>query len=48
MVGAAMTIEREIEDARSIRDEGVSGKRRESQLSSGLGKKPRASNSHGF
>ena len=30
MVGAVMTIKREIEDARSIKDAGVSRKRRES------------------
>ena len=48
MVGTAMTIEREIEDAQSIQDAGVSGKRRESQLSSSSGKKPRASSSLGF
>ena len=30
MVGTAMTIEREMEDARSTRDVGVSGKRKES------------------
>ena len=48
IVETAMTIEREIEDARSIRDPGVSGKRRESQSSSSSGKKPRASSSCGF
>ena len=48
MVGAAMTIEREIEDARSTRDTGASGKRKESQYSSSSGKKPRASSSRGF
>ena len=48
MVGMAMTIEREIEDARSIRDVGVSGKRMESQSSSSSGKKPKASSSRGF
>ena len=48
MVGTTMTIEREIEDARSIRDAGVSGKRRESRSSSSSGKKLRASSSHGF
>ena len=48
MVGTAMTIEREIEDARSTRDAGVSSKRKESQSSSSLGKKPRASSSCGF
>ena len=34
MVRTAMAIEREIEDARSIRDAGTSGKRNESQSSS--------------
>ena len=48
MVGTAMTIEREIEDARSTRDAGASGKRKESQSSSTSGKKPKASSSHGF
>ena len=33
-VRIAMTIEREIDDARSIRDAGASGKRKESQSSS--------------
>ena len=48
MVGTAMTIEREIEDARSTRDAGVSSKRKESQSSSSLGKKQKASSSRGF
>ena len=48
MVGTAMTIEREMEDARSTRDAGVSGKRKESQSSSSSGKKQRASSSRGF
>ena len=48
MVGTAMTIEREIEDARSTRDAGASGKRKESQSSSSSGKKQRASSSHQF
>ena len=48
MVGTAMTIEREIEDAQSTRDAGASGKRKESQSSSSSGKKPRASSSRGF
>ena len=42
MVGTALTIEREIEDARSTRDAGVSSKRKESQSSSSSGKKQRA------
>ena len=48
MIGTAMTIEREIKDARSTRDTGASGKRKESQSSSSSGKKPKASSSHGF
>ena len=43
MVGTALTIEREIEDARSTWDAGVSSKRKKSQSSSSLGKKQRAS-----
>ena len=48
MVGTALTIEREIEDARSTRDAGVSSKRKKSQSSSSSGKKQRASSSQGF
>ena len=48
MVGMALTIEREIEDARSTRDAGVSRKRKESQSSSSSGKKQKASSSRGF
>ena len=48
MVGTALTIEREIEDARSTRDVGVSSKRKESHSSSSSGKKQRASSSRGF
>ena len=48
MVGTALTIEREIGDARSTRDAGVSSKRKESQSSSSSGKKQRASSSRGF
>ena len=48
MVGTALTIEIEIEDARSTRDVGVSSKRKESQSSTCSGKKPRASSSRGF
>ena len=48
MVGTTLTIEREIEDAWSTWDVGVSNKRKESQSSSSLGKKQRASNSRGF
>ena len=48
MVGTALTIEREIEDARSTWDAGVSGKRKESQSSSSSGKKQKASSLCGF
>ena len=45
-----MTIEREreIKDARGIRDVGTSGKRRKSLSSSSSGKRPKASSSRGF
>ena len=42
MVGTAMTIGREMEDARSTRDAGVSGKRKESQSSSSSRKRQKA------
>ena len=48
MVGMTLTIEREIEDAQSTRDVGVSSKRKESQSFSSSGKKPKASSSRGF
>ena len=48
MVETTLTIEREIEDARSTRDASVSSKRNDSQSSSSLGKKQRASSSQGF
>ena len=48
MVGTALTIEREIEDAWSTQDASVSSKRKESQSSSSSGKKQRASSSRGF
>ena len=48
MVGTALTIEREMEDARSTRDASVSGKRKDNQSSSSLGKRQRASSSRGF
>ena len=48
MVGTDMTIEREIEDARSTRDAGANGKRKGSQSSSNLRKKQKASSSRGF
>ena len=48
MVRMALTIEREIKDARSTQDAGVSSKRKESQSSSSSGKKQKASSSRGF
>ena len=48
MVGTTLTIEREIEDAWSTRDASVSSKRKESESSSSLGKKQKASSSRGF
>ena len=45
MVGTALTIEREIEDARCIRDMSTSGKRKGDQSSSSIGKRQRASSS---
>ena len=48
MGGTALTIEREIEDAWSTQNAGVSRKRKESQFSSNSGKKQRASSSRGF
>ena len=47
MVGTALTINREIEDARSTRDASVSGKRKDSQSSSNSGNRQRASSSRG-
>ena len=47
MVGTALTIEREIEDARSTRDAGV-GNKREDQPSSSSGKRQKTSASHEF
>ena len=47
MVGTALTIEREIEDARSTQDASVSSKRKDSQSSSSSGKRQRASSSRG-
>ena len=43
MVGTALTIEREIEDARGIQDTSTSGKRKGDQPSSSLGKRQRTS-----
>ena len=48
MVGTALTIEKEIEDARSTRDASASVKRKESQPSSSSGKKQKAFGSQGF
>ena len=48
MVGTALTIEREIEDARSTRDANISSKRKDSQSSSSSGKRQRASSSREF
>ena len=48
MVGIAMDIEREREDAQGIQYASVGGKRKESQSSSSSGKKLRASSSRGF
>ena len=48
MVGTALTIEREIEDAQSTRDASVSSKRKDSQSSSSSGKRQRASSLRGF
>ena len=48
MVGTALTIEREIEDAWSTWDASVSSKRKDSQSSSSSGKRQRASSSRGF
>ena len=48
MVSTALIIEREIENARSIRDAGASSKRKESQSSSSSEKKSKDSSSRGF
>ena len=48
MVRTAVAIKREIDDARSTRDSGASGKRKEDRSSSGSGKKQKASSSRGF
>ena len=47
MVGTALTIEREIKDARSTRDVGV-GSKREDQPSSSSGKRQKTSTPHEF
>ena len=43
MIRTALAIEREVEDARSIRDMGVNEKSKENQSSSSSGKKQRTS-----
>ena len=43
IVRTVIAIEREIDDAKSIRDAGVSGKRKENQFSSSSGNKQRTS-----
>ena len=43
MVRTAMSIEREMDDAKSIRNAGVNGKRKKNQFSSGSGKRQRTS-----
>ena len=48
MVGTALIIEREIEDARSTQDASVSNKRKKSHSSSSSGKKQKASSSRRF
>ena len=48
MVRTIMAIGKEMEDAWSIRDASVGGKRKESQSSSRSGKKSKAFSSHGF
>ena len=48
MVRTALAMEREVEDARSIRDKGASGKRKEGQPSSSLGKKQKTYTPRGF
>ena len=48
MVKTTMAIEREIKDARSIRDAGANGKRKEDQPSSSLGKKRKTYIPRGF
>ena len=47
MVGTALTIEKEIEDARNTQDANVSSKRKDSQSSSSSEKRQRASSSRG-
>ena len=47
MVGTALTIERDMEDARITQDASVSGKRKDSQSSSSSGKRQKATSSRG-
>ena len=47
MVGTTLTIEKEIEDARSTQDTGV-GSKREDRPSSSSGKRQKTSSSHGL
>ena len=47
MVRTALAIEREVEDARSIRDTGASGKRKKDQPSSRSRKKEKTDSCHG-
>ena len=48
MVRTTLAIEREIDDARSIRDESASGKRKEYKPSSSSRKKQKTSTPQGF
>ena len=48
IVRTTLAIEREVEDARSIRDTGASGKMKEIQLSSSSEKKQKTSTPRGF
>ena len=47
MVRIALVIERDVDDTRSIRDMGVSDKKKENQSSSSSKKKQKTSSSHG-
>ena len=48
IVKTTLAIEREVEDAQSIRDTGASGKRKEDQPSSSSGKMQKNSTPRGF
>ena len=48
MVKTTMAIEREVDDARNVRDAGVKDKKESQPSSSSLGKKQRTSASQGF